>query len=166
MAKRRVDKKSELVLALKEIGVRPYTIFGNWKSVYQIFNEISRKWDKLDKYDRDDISEYLAGKKDREEPSLLLNQFTPDKGDRIIEKENKVRPICSNCRYCHGEEGYDQQWGRFLRIHAWCDIDRNRMDSWVKNNQNDYWFDECDLFEFGQGQYDEIPEKIKKTLPH
>ena len=77
-----------------------------------------------------------------------------------------VKRICSNCRYCHGEEGYDQQWGRFLRVHAWCDIDRNRMDSWVKNNQNNYWFDECDLFEFGQGQYDKIPEEIKRTLPH
>lgn len=90
----------------------------------------------------------------------------------VSERESKLPPepiahICSNCKYCHGVEGYDQQWGMFYRCHCWCDKDRNRMDTWDKTKEG-HWMSSnpCELFEEGKGQYDEIPAKEKERYPH
>lgn len=78
-----------------------------------------------------------------------------------------VRHTCNNCKYRHGVEMYDQQWGRFICGHSWCDRDKSLMDSYdfdetCRGNLTHY-MDECEYFEEGNGIYEEIPEEEKRN---
>ena len=80
--------------------------------------------------------------------------------DRIkkhsLDKEKMEKShTCNNCKYCHGVEGYDQQWGMTYCVHSWCDKDKNLMDSWKDGNiTTSHYLVPCDFFEHGEGQYD------------
>lgn len=74
---------------------------------------------------------------------------------------------CNNCKYHHGVEMYDQQWGRFICGHSWCDKDKSLMDSWDFDYETchgnlTHYLKECDYFEEGTGVYEEIPEEEKQ----
>ena len=76
---------------------------------------------------------------------------------------NELPHTCNNCKYCHGVEGYDQQWGMTYCVHSWCDKDRNLMDSWKdRNNLNSHYLVPCEHFEYGNGKYDKMSEKERR----
>jgi hypothetical protein len=84
------------------------------------------------------------------------------------EQNNEPLPInCCNCKYRHGEEYYDQQWGRFFCGHNWCDKDKKLMDTGTYNSlhgEGHDFINNCQYYEEGNGQYDEI--KDKRKYPH
>ena len=69
---------------------------------------------------------------------------------------------CNNCKYCHGKEGYDQQWGMTYCVHSWCDKDRNLMDSWRDKGIDSHYMTPCEHFEYGEGKYDRMTERERK----
>ena len=73
-----------------------------------------------------------------------------------------ITHTCNNCKYCHGQEGYDYQWGMIRCVHSWCDKDKTLMDSWG-NNKNHY-IESCSYFEQGEGIYEEMSQKEKRKL--
>lgn len=73
-----------------------------------------------------------------------------------------VIKTCYWCKYNHGVEGYDQEWGRFLCIRHYCDRNKNLMDTYRSKDKYDNF--ECQYFEYGEGQYDKMSEKEKKIL--
>ena len=77
-------------------------------------------------------------------------------------ENNELPHTCNNCKYCHGVEGYDQQWGMTYCVHSWCDKDKTLMDSWG-NNKNHY-IEPCRHFEQGDGIYEEMSRKEKRKL--
>lgn len=89
---------------------------------------------------------------------------------RETNKEQNNEPLpnnCCNCKYRHGEEYYDQQWGRFFCGHNWCDKDRSLMDTGVYNLKHGVgheFISNCAYYEEGKGQYDEM--KDKRKYPH
>lgn len=85
-----------------------------------------------------------------------------------IESDNTPLPNnCCNCRFRHGEEYYDQQWGRFFCGHNWCDKDKSLMDTGSGNFLHGAGHDfisNCKFYEEGTMTYDEIKDKSK--YPH
>jgi hypothetical protein len=85
-------------------------------------------------------------------------------------KEQNNEPLpnnCCNCKYRHGEEYYDQQWGRFYCGHNWCDKDKSLMDTGVGNflrGKGHEFISNCPYYEEGDGEYNEIKNKSK--YPH
>lgn len=76
---------------------------------------------------------------------------------------------CCNCKFRHGKEYYDQQWGRFFCGRNWCGKDRNLMDTGAYNFERGVgheFISNCEFYEEGEGRYDKIPEKEKESLPH
>lgn len=90
----------------------------------------------------------------------ILNRLQETNSERISKED--LPHICSNCKFQHGVEGYDQQWGRTYCIHSWCDKDRNLMDSWNDKSLNSHYSIPCEYFEYGEGKYDRMSEKERR----
>lgn len=86
---------------------------------------------------------------------IILKRLQEDNNIKIEEKN--LPHTCNNCKYCHGIEGYNQEWGTTYCVQSWCDKDINLMDSIKKNN--DHYIIPCDYFEAGKGKYDKINER-------
>lgn len=88
----------------------------------------------------------------------ILNRINNIKDNQDIE----ITHTCFNCKYRHGQEGYNQQWGMFYCIHNWCDKDRKLMDSWENNCK--HFGESCDFFEEGCGTYNKLTDKEKRRM--
>ena len=85
----------------------------------------------------------------------------------ILERLNNVQNdkpkerthICSNCKFCIGQEGYDQQWGMMYCIHSWCE--KGLMDSY-KNKS--HYTTPCSEFEEGNGKYIKMTDREKRRI--
>ena len=66
----------------------------------------------------------------------------------------EISKCCQNCKYAHGVEGYDQQWGMYYCFQSWCDKDKSLMDTEKGNNK--HYLTECPQFVQGKGQYDRM----------
>lgn len=67
---------------------------------------------------------------------------------------------CLNCKYCHSEEIFDSQWGRFFAGNHRCDKGKTMPECFAIGNTSD----NCDCYEQGQGIYDRISDKEKKKI--
>ena len=84
--------------------------------------------------------------------------------ERLRNKQNdkpKEYPhTCHNCKFCIGQEGYDQQWGMTYCIHSWCE--KGLMDSWEKGIN--HYTTPCSEFEEGNGKYIKMTDREKRRI--
>lgn len=90
----------------------------------------------------------------------ILERLKETESETITKEE--LPHTCNNCKHCHGEEGYDQQWGMTYCVHSWCDKDRNLMDSWKNRGLDSHYMIPCEHFEYGKGKYDKMSDKERR----
>lgn len=90
----------------------------------------------------------------------ILERLNEVSKETIVKEE--LSHTCNNCKHCHGEEGYDQQYGMTYCVHSWCDKDRGLMDSWRDRGLNSHYMIPCEHFEYGEGKYDKMSDKERR----
>ncbi len=65
--------------------------------------------------------------------------------------KEEPKHICTNCKYRHMVQGYDQQWGYYLIVENWCDKDKNLMHLFYSRGNGKHFMEECNFFECGEG---------------
>lgn len=60
-------------------------------------------------------------------------------------KKTTKRKTCFNCKYRHVDKIYDPYSESEVVVYAWCDKDRDLMDTTVGNNK--FYLQECEMFE-------------------
>lgn len=66
-----------------------------------------------------------------------------------------MKQICTNCKYRHMVQMYDQSRGSKVVVENWCDKDKELMHTTIYKAGNDVHFsEECDFFEYGCGTLD------------
>ena len=84
----------------------------------------------------------------------ILNKITKEPKSTSIDAITSYRN-CLNCKYCHSEEIYDYQWGRFFAGNHRCDKGKPMPEKFSIGNASI----DCDCYEQGQGVYDKIDNK-------